>query len=117
MKSHIDKFLRVLRIELEDLELDLVALEESTRQKWEENQISNYVFMENMAILREELTGVHKIINDLTGMDTSHFTEMDGFTEHLIKIIKENINNADLPEGVYRLLQRKILKVRDFIKE
>ena len=117
MKEKIGKFLSILKIELEDLEQDLVSLEDSYRQKWEEDKISNYVFLENMAVLREELTGIHKILGDLTTVNSSSFSNIDEFIEHILTIIKENRKNIDLPEGVYRLLRRKIMKVRNFILE
>lgn len=113
----IDKFIRVLKVELEDLEQDLISVEESYRHKWEEEEISNYVFLENMAALREELGGIHKILGDLASVDAGSFKDIDQFVDHFLKLIKDNRDNVDLPEGVYRLLRRKIMKVRNFILE
>jgi len=117
MKENIDKFLRILEVELLDLEEDLVTLEDNTRHKWEDDEISNYVFLENMAILRKEMSGIQKVISNLKTIDSSTHTNLDQFIDHVLHEIKTNINNIDLPEGVYRLLQRKMEKVSKFILE
>jgi len=107
----------ILKIELKDLEADLATLEEATLSRKEDGQISNYVYLENMAVLKEEIQGIEKIILCLNEADPEQFSSIDDFIEKFTGLCRENRRNADLPEGVYQLFRRKINKVKNFMFE
>ncbi len=117
MKQKIDKFLMILKIELKDLEADLVDLENVYKLRKEDGAITNYVFLENLAAIKDEMSGIKKLIQSLNNVDADNYNSIDEFVPEFIRLCRENSKNADLPEAVYRLFERKISKVRSYIVE
>ncbi|MBI9100888.1 MAG: hypothetical protein JEY99_00620 [Spirochaetales bacterium] len=117
MKAKIEKFLIILKIELKDLEADLKDLEDVYKCRKADEEISNYVFLENLATISDEIKGIEKLINSLNNVDPSKYSSVDEFIPDFIRLCRDNKTNADLPEAVYRMFERKLIKVKSYLFE
>ena len=107
----------ILKVEMKDLEEDLSVMEEIYQNKKDDGQITNYVYMENMAVLKEEIRGIEKIITCLNESNPEDYESIDDFISQFTRLCRENQRNVDLPEAVYAMFTRKIHKVKQYIFE
>lgn len=115
MNKPVKAFLNILRVELQDLEEDLLQLVEDAREKHDCEKITHYVYLENLAVIRCEIFGVNGIAKRFNEMDPDAFEDLD----HLIESLKSEMLNEKsrdlLPDGVLRMVDRKMEKVKDYI--
>ena len=74
MKEKIEKYTKILKIELEDLEKDLLMMAEIYHQRELKKEITDYVFLENLSLLQSEIAGIDNIIESLEEIDPKDFT-------------------------------------------
>ncbi len=114
MENKIRKYLKILKIELEDLIDDLEFSENVMAKRFKEHEITEYVFLENIGLLKKEILGIEKIqrmIND--SKENIHSIEE-------LKTVVENylhneIKSAGLPNVVFLLVNRKLDKVSKYM--
>lgn len=114
MKNRIERYLKILKIELEDLEQDILDAEIILRKRLDEHKITDYVFMENLSTFKAELAGIKKMeqeIDDLPGK----YDTLDEIVAHISDFIKERVMEAGLPEVVYVLIKRKLDKIYKYL--
>lgn len=117
MKQKIDKFFRILKIELEDLEKDISIIIEEYQKKKDKGEISNYVFLENACVLKEELYGIKTIVDSLGNIAVGKYENINDIVADIHKLIKEKTKLYLMNGCVLTLLERKINKVLVFINE
>ena len=115
MKDKIKKYTRILRIELEDLEEDLLMMAEIYHQRELKREITDYVFLENLSLLQSEIAGIDNIINSLDKINSDDFPSIQNFAEHISKQFKKKIEDAGFPDSVFELVNRKLIKVSRYI--
>ena len=65
MREKLNKYLKVLKVELEDLEEDLRLLESLYNQRAQREEITHYLFLENVSLVKSEISGIDQIIHSL----------------------------------------------------
>lgn len=115
MKARLEKFLRVLRVELEDLEEDLNDLVVLTQERMDRRQITNYVYQENTGLLLNELSCLRDVLATLAEVDTARFTSAEAMIDEVQRTILERARKCAFPEVVASLVTRKIEKVRRYV--
>ncbi|MDR1894673.1 MAG: hypothetical protein LBQ61_08345 [Spirochaetales bacterium] len=113
----IIKFLGILRIELEDLAYDLQKLQELTRARAEEGEITHFVLLENLAFIQKEIMGVSKILPALEKFPPGKYQTLDEFADYFFDYCQNNRTNVDIPKSVYEMIKRKINKVKQFMQD
>jgi hypothetical protein len=113
----ITKFLSILKIELEDLEADLQKLEELSHGRAQEGQITNFVLLENLTIIHKEVMGLSKIVDSMEQLPQGDYRDINEFADYFFDYCKNNRTNADIPNSVYEMFQRKINKVKQFVQD
>lgn len=111
------KYLQLLTMELDDLNSDLDMLVNSYTKEKADNKISNYVFMENLALLKNEITGLHlfhKIINET---EIEHFGSLDELTCYIRTQFSSKMHEYGIAAALHRFVDKKLDKVEKFIKE
>lgn len=110
MESKTKKYLDILKIELEDLIVDLEFSEEVLSKRLKEHEITEYVFLENIGLLKKEILGIERIKRMLneSGMQIHSVSEL---RERVEGYFQDQINSADLPEVVFLLVSRKLDKI------
>ncbi len=114
MKNKIERYLKILRIELEDLESDIAFSEELLRQKHDEHKITDYVFLENLSTFKSELLGIKEMENEIDNLVDKYDT-LDDLVKDVYKFFEERVKNAGLPEVVFVLIKRKLDKVYQYL--
>jgi recombination DNA repair RAD52 pathway protein len=113
--SKKEKFLKVLIVELEDLDEDIKMLIEECKDKHSHEEISNYVYLENIAVLQNELFGVEGFIEDIRSINIDDFETVENLIDDLLKQIKERVREKGLVHSIIYLVERKIKKVAYYI--
>lgn len=109
------RFLKILRAELEDLLEDLKAVEDRYRQRFAKSEITNYVFLENEALLSREEESVRALMASIDGMNSSGYKSVEEIVEALDAVAREFITTKEYPAAVHRLLRRKMEKVLSYV--
>lgn len=108
-------FLKILRAELEDLLEDLHAVEARYRERFANSEITNYVLLENEALLSREEESVRELIISIDGLNSSRYKSVNEIIEDLDAVVREFITNKEYPAAVHRLLRRKMDKVLSYV--
>lgn len=115
MNKPIKAYMAILKVELDDLEEDLKLLMEQAQERYEKGEITNYVYLENLAVFKQELFGVDGIARRFEKNDPSRYSNLD----ELIADLKEellDVKSRDLlPQGVISMVERKFDKVKNYL--
>jgi hypothetical protein len=110
------KFVRILRIELEDLDEHLHGLIDAYQAKYDTRQETEHVCLENMATLRNEECGVHHFLNLLDRVDPAGFDDLDALTTALRAQFRDAVRAAGLAPCACVYAGRKIEKVAAYVR-
>jgi len=108
-------YLKMLRVEIEDLREDINLLIEEYNRLHEKEQLSSYVFSENLIVFRKELLGVDAFFRLLDETDPDRFENLDGLITHLSAAFKDMVRQSGLPAIIGSYVERKLKKVRDYV--
>ena len=117
MHHKIDAFIRILLIELEDIDSDIKMLIDKYNRDHENEKISNYVFKENIALAHNELFGVEGLYEQVKEFRPEDFKSVDD----VISKIDDKLDILCRKKGYVRsicvLVKRKTDKVLRYIEE
>jgi hypothetical protein len=105
------KCIGIMKLELKDMAEDLEMLVNAYIEKKARGLITNYVFLENLALLKHEMYGLKRISDMLDGIDTEAYDSIEDMIGDLKVKIKEKIKSSDLPERLWPLVVRRLKKV------
>lgn len=111
-----EKFLKVFCFELDDLLEDVYLMRQLLKERHERKEVTDYVFMENMAVFSRELEGIREVLSDMKEFHPQQMADLQELKKAICHKIQERLQQHDLPEAVMAFCQRKIDKVHDFIK-
>ena len=109
------KYLDILRIEAEDLVEDIEALVDEHAKRQERGEITNYVFLNNRAILQGEINGVRALVRVIDAVDPEDYTDLDQMVQDIEARIRKRIRNSNLASALFPLFMRKLEKVRLYV--
>ncbi|MBD3316294.1 MAG: hypothetical protein GF344_10945 [Chitinivibrionales bacterium] len=116
MRNEKDAFRRILLIELDDLKDDIELLLKRYTELHDSDVISNYVFFENTALVRNELFGLEGYKKEVEQLDTSDFAGVDDIRDYLADRIAHRCREKGIAEGLCHLVIRKLDKVRGYVE-
>ena len=117
MRNRINKYIKILLIEFEDIQEDLQFWLDDCKKKRESHEITNYVCWENMALLKNELIGLDVVFKDIEKLDPDKYNNIENLISDLKSQFKEHIHNQNIAEAILHLIDRKIEKVAKYIEE
>ncbi|MBU1080858.1 MAG: hypothetical protein KKB59_10255 [Spirochaetes bacterium] len=94
---------------------DIKLLIEKTERRFENQEITPYVRMENEALLRREYDAFEKFVGIVDGIDASIYKCIPDVEADFLAKSRDLVSRLEDPEAVFVLLQRKLEKVRKFI--
>ncbi len=115
MREIKKKYLQMLRIEIEDLREDIDLLVIEYDRLHENEQLSNYVFSENLTVIRRELLGVHAFFRLLDEINPDRFATLDDLIADLSDTFRGMVKKNGLPEVIESYVERKLLKVKEYV--
>lgn len=110
MEGKIRKYLEILKIELEDLVEDIEFNKDILTKRHEGREITEYVFMENIGLLKKEILGIEKVQKMLVE-SSKEINCVEDIRNNVENYFKDRIRSAGLPEVVFLLVNRKLEKV------
>lgn len=110
-----ENYLAILRLELKDLQEDIEVLIEQCTKARDEGSVTNYVFMENLALFRNELLGVDVFGKVLDVTDPGAYPTLDALVEHLKTDFQAQVKARGLAELINIYVGRKLEKVRQYV--
>lgn len=117
MQNKMKKFLKILKVELEELENELVMFGEMHKQREQSGEITTYVFRENMNLIKNEISGLQEIIRSVDGLVSTRYKSFEEMVEDLYRKIKERIRESEHAEATYELVKQKLDKVHKYVRE
>lgn len=116
MREKLRKYVRVLRIELEDLAEDLNIMADLYAQRERRNEITDYVFLGNVSLLKSEMSGIETVIRSIDEVPVERFGSLDALVDYMDRLFRMRTMHAGYPEAVYSLVKRKLSKVSQYIQ-
>ncbi len=114
MKDRKGTFLRILSIEISDMEEGIEVLLASTEERHSRHEITEYVWTENSALLRHELNILRIIHTKIDRLDVNQYESVEAL---IAAILSELDGREDLPRALYSFFERKIEKVKKYLEQ
>ena len=111
------KYLAILRLELDDLHTDIEELIKQTTEERESRELTNYVYMENLALFKNELLGVDAFGRILDELDLGAFTSLEEMVDYLKTDFRAKVKAVGLAEVIDLLVERKLDKVMQYVAQ
>lgn len=116
MKEAKRKYIRILKIELDDLQNDLEAVMQHCIGRKQRHEISNYVCMENMALVKNDIEVIESVSEILDELDLDAYADLDELTDDVKKRFGEMLEQHGRFEPMFKLLDRKLTKVGRYVR-
>lgn len=117
MKNINANFLRILKIEIEDLQMDIEELITECENNREKGVITNYVCMENLTVFKNEIHGLGVFNRIVDKTDPEEFDTLDDMIIKLKEGFRKAIHAHGLVEAVYVCVARKLKKVAKYFEQ
>lgn len=114
MKVDKNKFLSIFKLELSYLVEDVSRLINYEKQLHEDNKHTNFVYLENLVVLKDEIMGLNGIMGNLENIFSD--LDSDDYIDSFIEEVKSFVLQRGYPMAVFDLIKSKIYKVEDMQK-
>ena len=108
-------FLKILKVELEEIENDISLLMKIYHERYEKREITHYVEQENEALLHHEVACIEKMIPELDTFSTDEYESDQAFLDSLKVFLKGFVKENQFPHAVFLLAEHKMQKVVKYI--
>ncbi len=110
------KYLSILELELADLAEDVDLLIVEYKKRKASGEITNYVLLENLAVLQSEIHGIQSFINLLHSIDPNSHENLDAMVSEIKDQVKSIMDKSSFPEALYPIVLRRLDRVARYIK-
>ncbi|MDC7223627.1 MAG: hypothetical protein PQJ60_07775 [Spirochaetales bacterium] len=117
MNNPAAAFITILEIELKDLEEDIQLLMANCEVKRHHEEISNYVYLENVALLQKELFDVDGVIQKMHKLNPADFGSEKEVSDFLLGDIRSKVERQIIPPVIISMVERKFDKVSRYLEE
>ncbi len=108
-------YLRILRIELEDLESDVMDLIVQHEKAESTKALTDHVALANLALFKNEILGIKAFDEIMRQTDPEQFPTLNDMIEHLRARFRQRIQAAGIAEAIVLFVDRKLMKVRHYV--
>lgn len=115
MPNKKEQFIEILKIELEDLKKDIELLISEAEKARVVERISNYVFLENLAIFRDEIIAVDALASFLQRSCADGCLDVEELRDKLLKLMNDKILELRMPSLMMEWVDRKVDKAYRFL--
>ena len=116
MRNIKKRYVRILKAEVEDFREDIDLLIRECTSRRGRSEISSYVFLENLALLRHEILDIDNIGKMLDDLDLEHYAGLDELIRGIREWINVRLTHHNLTEAVHGLVMRKLEKVAEYVR-
>lgn len=108
--------INILQIELREVENDLINLEKLYAHRHDNSDITNYVFLENTAVLKSEVDSIHEIGTMLDNFRLDENLSAHQMLDAIDEYIKEIVAERQFSEAIYSFAKSKITKISKYLE-
>ena len=109
------KYLKILRIEIEDLQEDIYGLIRESEKEHDDGLVSEFVFLENLTVFKREILSLGVFFQILDSVDPERFENLDDMIEFIRISFNEKITECSLIKAINRYVERKVMKVKKYV--
>jgi hypothetical protein len=115
MRDKIVNYLFILKLELKDLHDDIELLMEAAAKDKETNEITNYVFLENLSLFKNEILGVDVFDKIIDSIDPHEYEDLSILIEDLKSKFKIKMVEYGIEKAIDLSIIRKMDKVKKYV--
>jgi hypothetical protein len=115
MKNKIKNYLAIFQLEIEDLEEDIQYLIQKGDDRKKNGSLTNYVFLENQAILKNEIHALEYLKKLVRNTDYDNFRSIEGLIQYLREEFRKVVDNHGYAEAILIFIDRKMEKVKNYV--
>ncbi|MGL1894130.1 MAG: hypothetical protein OCD02_21050 [Spirochaetaceae bacterium] len=109
MTQEKDKYLKIFKIELTNLIDDVSALINYEKELHESRAHSNFVYLENLVVLKDEIMGINGILGHID--DMANELDDTNYIDDLLVSIESFIQKRGYPMAVFDLIKGKVKRI------
>ncbi len=113
--TRVQKFFKILKLELLDLQDDLDSLIVAAEKKYASGQYTDYVLRENTALYRSEINALIDFIHELDEFEKRELSSIDEVVECIRQKLPAKVASWNYPALMTDLLIRKMDKIRGYV--
>lgn len=106
-----DKYLKILKLELSHLIDDVAGLISYEKELHERDEHTNFVYLENLVVLKDEIMGINGIIGKIDEIALQLDDNM--YIDDLCVSLEKFIESRGYPMAVLDLIKGKIKKIEE----
>jgi ATP-dependent protease Clp ATPase subunit len=106
---------KILQLELKEVENDLNGLKDLYSSRHNNSDITNYVFLENTALLQSELQSIHRIGTQLKMMEIDPKLSPKEILDSIDQFIKKEVEKKHYSVAIYNYIKLKLEKVSKYL--
>lgn len=115
MKDLCRKFLKLLLVELEDLGEDLAFFTEMMERRHRSGQITDYVYQENLAVLRNEVMGLADCLRGCADLELMGGKSVAEISAGVKARLHERLKERGYVPALFALLDRRIDRIAAYL--
>jgi hypothetical protein len=116
MIDRVLKLLKIFRVELEECEKTVLDLMEYYAKRFNERDITSYVWQENKALLQMELSCLAALEKDLGNWDAGNETDLAKVLDEVSVYLKGLVQKRDYPELVALVIDKITKKLTRYLE-
>jgi hypothetical protein len=115
MKEKKRKFIKILGTELDDLVDDIEELMRLYKRRFENGEITQYVCLQNNALLENEVSCLRAFSRFTQGIDADRYGTLDELSGHVKTEFQRHLADGLFAHAVESFVERKIQKVLEYV--
>jgi len=117
MKNKTKTFLKMLLIELEDVEEDFKILLQTCDSRHEKEEITHYVHYENRATYENQIINIKRCVEFIEKINPDNFSSLDALTTHLSNIFQDQVDKRWITNSLFQIIKEKEKKIKNYIEQ
>ena len=115
MPTQSELFLSMFKEEIEESIGNIQYLKGSCERKFNNEEITPYVYNENSSFLSQEIAGLKRFLNDINAISDSAKTP-DELAASIRNTVRQRLKVYEDPDAVYLIIDKKLEKILKYLK-
>lgn len=116
MKDVCRKFHRILLVELDDLKEDLDLFVSVMETRHASGEITDYVFNENLAVVRNEVLGIRDCVRGCEEIESTGISSVDEVATQFKLRLRDRLTEHGYVPALYALIDKRVDKIAAYLK-
>jgi branched-subunit amino acid aminotransferase/4-amino-4-deoxychorismate lyase len=112
MLRRLQKYISILKIELQDLEEDIKDVIQALERRKETQEITPYVYLENKGLLLSEIAGVRAFLDEVAAIPAERYQSVEEMIRDAERRVEQRTKEGAFPAVVHDLVKRRMEKAR-----